>query len=166
MVRKLVCVMLLVVLASCGEPKTTWDDVYKMVDSGELKSKIDEATASLDPLSHPGAVVVKDYLEAVTNGNYDSAWPKIEPNSPFMTAKVSKEELKKSFESTKMVNRYEGGVSITNIEVKKTMAGVRMIKVHFRLKVFDKVRNKYFDLDGAYTVSNLTGNWLIFSSDL
>lgn len=158
--------MLLVQLISCGETKITWDDVYKMVDTGELKSKIDEAVASIDPLSHPGAKVVEDYLKAVTSSDYDTAWSKIESNSPFMTANVSKKEMERSFEAAKVKQRYEGGATITDVEIKKAMAGVRMIKVHFSLKIFDKVRNELFDSKGVYTVSNLTGNWLIFSSDL
>ncbi len=162
--KALLFLAVVALLASCGSKTPTWEDVYKMVDSGEYKSKIDETIKEIGPQTHPASQEVLRYFDYFIKGDLPSAWALVENNSPFMTTRKNLEEFEKSYKVSRRSIDYKS-VRVTSLQIKKEMAGVRMVKVGFVITSFDKQRDQEVEMEGFYTMSNLTGQWLIFSSD-
>ncbi|MBP6927421.1 MAG: hypothetical protein KBC08_03860 [Caldisericia bacterium] len=164
--RKIICFMLLVaVAAGCGAKVPTWDEINAMVDGGEYKSKVDEAIKQAGPENHPASKVVLSYFENLFSGKYDEAWSQIEKNSPFQTARVSKKQMVEMFEKAKAEVDYKSA-RVISLSVMKKNANVRMVKVGFMLYVYDKLKKQDDTPIGSYTLSDLTGEWKIFDSEI
>ena len=131
--KKTWLVIVAVLLASCGVTKVaaTWDDVYKMIDSGELQSKIDRTINEVGPETHPASMVVLQYFDYFMTGDGSKAWEFIKPDSPYSKLIGSTDKLTQSIEDAKKDTDYHSvaikGISIT----KKDINGQRTARVTF-----------------------------------
>lgn len=156
-------VVVAVILASCGVAKVavTWDDVYKMIDSDELQSKIDRTINEIGSDTHPASMVVLQYFDYFMTGDGTKAWEFVKPDSPYGKLVGSAEKLTKSIEDAKKDTQYHSvaikGISIT----KKDTSGQRTARVTFILNVTDRVSMKQYDSTGTYYLLEVNGKWLI-----
>lgn len=163
--RKILTICLAVgVLCSCGAPSATWDDIYKMVDEGAYQADVDEAITSIGPETHPASQVVTKFFQALIVGKPEDAWKFVETNSPFMQTRKSYEGFLDLYKESIEIFEYKT-VRVTSVQVGKVAGGVRMIKVYYALAYHHKTRNEDSEFAGAYNMSNLTGEWMIFSED-
>lgn len=163
--RKILTVCLaLAMLCSCGTAKTTWDDIYKMVDGGAYQADVDEAITAIGPETHPASQVVVKFFEALIAGKPEDAWKFVETNSPFMQVRKNYEGFLDLHKKSVELFEYKS-VRITSAQVGKVAGGVRMVKIYFALAYHHKTRNEDSEFTGAYNMSNLTGEWMIFSED-
>lgn len=152
-----------IILASCGVTKVTatWDDVYKMIDSGEMQSQIDRTIYGIGPETHPASMVVLQFFDYFMTGNGAKAWEFVKPDSPYGKNIGSADKLTQSIEDAKKDTEYHSvtikGISIT----KKDANGKRTARVSFILNVTDRVSMKQYDSAGTYYLLEKNGKWLI-----
>lgn len=165
MKKTLVVCMMLAILCSCGAPKATWDDIYRMVDDGKTyKADLDEVIKAVGPETHPASQVVTKFFNALIAGKPEEAWKYVENNSPFMQTRKDYDSFQDLYKKVSKENEYKE-VKISSVEVGKLAGGVRMIKVYYVFTYLIKSRNETAKAEGAYNMSNLTGEWMIFSED-
>ena len=151
-------------LCSCGSPKLTWEGINKMVDEGAYRADIDEAVKTIGPETHPASQTVLKFFGAIIKNNLDEAWQYVEKNSPFAQARKGLEGFKKLHDESSKIFDYKS-CTIRSIDIGKLAGGVRMVKVYYQFTYHDKAKKREAVSEGAYNMSNLTGEWMIFSED-
>jgi hypothetical protein len=163
--RKILIVCLMLgIFCSCTTTKTTWDDIYKMVDSGAYQADVDEAITEIGSETHPASEVVIKFFDALIASKPEDAWKLAETNSPFMQTRKDYEGFLDLHKKSAELFQYKSA-RITSAQVGKVAGGVRMVKIYFALAFYHKTRNEDDEFTGAYNMSNLTGDWMIFSED-
>jgi hypothetical protein len=163
--KKVMAIFAMILLASCGgqtKTSTTWDDVYKLIDSGAPQSVIDRATVEAGADAHPAAETVLRYFDYFMTLDAQRAWDYIQPDSPLAKELGSANQLRKKIRDGMNDNDYLS-VVIKGIAIsKKDANNERTATVQFDLKVFDKIQQKHFDSLGNYIVKEHNGRWLIY----
>ena len=162
--KKVIAVFAMMMLVSCGgTTKTaTWEDVYKLIDSGAPQSVIDRTTNEAGADTHPAAQAVASYFDYFMTLEAQKAWEYIAPDSPLAKEFGSANQLRKIIKDGMHDNDYIS-VTIKGINIsKKDENNKRTVIVQFDLKVFDKIQQKHFDSFGNYIVKEYNGKWLIY----
>jgi len=163
MKRLILVSFIVLILTGCGSGNAdlTWDDVYSMVEDGSYQSNIDQAISDIGPETHPASVVLIDYFSHCFSGEYEKAWGLIDRNSPFMTDKGDLESFANAWEQNE--NEYNN-LSIDGLDIEEEIADTRMIGVFFSIDVYDASLMKTYNTKGQFEMSNVSGEWRIFSS--
>lgn len=150
-------------VTGCGSqvPDLSWDDVYSMIEEGAYQSKIDQTIDDIGPETHPASVILIDYFNHCFAGGYERAWELIDRNSPFMTEKGDLTSFTTAWEQNE--NEYSN-LSIDGLNIEEEIAGTRMIGVIFSIDIYDVSLRKTYTSSGQFEMSNISGEWRIFSS--